>query len=158
MFSFYRIVRKIFYQDFQEFIIALNEQNVEYMIVGGYAVVLHGYHRSTGDLDIWVNPTKENFQKLKLAFSKFGLPTDAIKIEEFIDNKNFDVFTFGRPPLAIDIMTNVKGLHFGETYNTSEIKEIDGILIRVVNVKFLIAAKRAVGRLKDLDDIEHLDI
>jgi predicted nucleotidyltransferase len=57
----------IFNKDFQEFIQALNEANVKYMLVGGYAVILRGYSRSTGDMDIWVEKTRENFENLQVA-------------------------------------------------------------------------------------------
>ena len=70
----------IFNKDFQDFIKALNECNVEYILVGGYAVILHGYSRTTGDMDIWVNRNENNYDKLGLAFAKFGMPTFDMKI------------------------------------------------------------------------------
>jgi hypothetical protein len=63
----------LFNKDFLDFMLALNQSQVEYLIVGGYAVILHGYHRTMGDLDIWVNITEENFQRLKRVFTDFGL-------------------------------------------------------------------------------------
>lgn len=102
----------IFNTDFQDFLKCLNKVAVEYMLVGGYAVILYGYHRTTGDMDIWVNPTECNYNKLMQAFISFGLPTTAISLRDFIDNEDFEVFTFGRPPVSIDLMTQVKGLDF----------------------------------------------
>ena len=64
----------IFNSDFQDFIIALNRSEVEYVLVGGYSVILHGYARTTGDLDLWVNKTAENYQKIVHAFEMFGMP------------------------------------------------------------------------------------
>lgn len=64
----------IFNRDFQDFIQALNQASVRYVLVGGYAVILHGYNRTTGDLDIWVDRTESNFQKLSIAFASFGMP------------------------------------------------------------------------------------
>ena len=64
----------IFNTDFVEFINSLNNHQVEYLLVGGYSVIIHGYPRTTGDLDIWVNQTTENYGRLKLAFGEFGLP------------------------------------------------------------------------------------
>lgn len=73
----------IFNNDFKDFILYLNQYVVEYIVVGGYAVIIRGYSRSTGDIDIWVNKTEENFIKLQKAIKAFGLPEIAIKKEEF---------------------------------------------------------------------------
>jgi len=68
----------IFNPDFRDFLLSLSKVDVEYILVGGYAVILRGYSRSTGDMDIWVNKTEDNFEKLQLAFQDFGLPAEAI--------------------------------------------------------------------------------
>ena len=146
----------IFNHDFKEFITALNNASVEYILVGGYSVILHGYARTTGDLDIWVNRTRENYIRLITAFNAFGLSFFDMTENNFLFNDNFDVFTFGRPPVSIDIMNKVKGLEFENCYLESTIKEVDEILIRVINYNHLIKAKMAAGRPKDIDDIEHL--
>ncbi len=65
----------IFNPDFQDFIRALNSAEVDYLLVGGYAVILHGYNRTTGDLDVWVRKTSNNYQRLLVAFARFGMPT-----------------------------------------------------------------------------------
>ena len=146
-----------FNQDFQEFIVALNEKDVEYILVGGYAVILHGYHRTTGDLDIWINPTRENYQKMKSAFYAFGLPINAIAIKDFLNTASFEVFTFGRPPVSIDIMTHVKGLTFGKAFESSIINETQGFKIRLIGYQDLIEAKKSSRRYRDLNDIENLE-
>ena len=147
----------IFNQDFLDFINSLNRTKVEYILVGGYAVILYGYSRTTGDLDIWINPTEENYVKLIKSFSYFGLPTNIISKKDFLDTKNFEVFTFGRPPISIDIMTKVKGLVFATAYKRSMIYETNGIKIRLIHYNSLIKAKKASGRLKDLNDIQQLE-
>ena len=113
----------IFNEDFQEFITALNNNEVEYILVGGYSVILHGYSRTTGDLDIWINKEKENYFKLVKAFKEFKMPVFDMTENNFLKNPGINVFTFGRPPSAIDIMTEVKGLHFKDTFKTSQIIE-----------------------------------
>jgi len=147
----------VFNDDFKDFISKLNQCNVEYILVGGYAVILHGYHRTTGGLDIWINPTESNYERMIIAFSKFGLPTNAISKSDFMNNEEQDVFTFGRPPVCIDIMTKVKGLHFSETFNKSSLVKHEGIDIRLIQYQSLISAKKSSGRFKDLNDIEHLE-
>lgn len=94
----------IFNDDFRNFIQALNNNNVEYILVGGYAVILHGYRRATGDMDIWVNRTKENYSKLTGAFLQFGLPVFDMTEEKFLNADTADVFSYGRPPVSIDII------------------------------------------------------
>jgi predicted nucleotidyltransferase len=146
----------IFNDDFRDFIQCLNKHLVEYILVGGYAVIIRGYSRSTGDMDIWVNKTETNYTNLQSAIIEFGLPAEAIKREQFFTTE-FDVFSFGKPPYAIEIMTAVKGLDFTSTYELSTIERIDHQLdVRVIHLNQLIVAKKAAGRNKDLNDIENL--
>lgn len=145
----------IFNDDFKDFIIFLNQYEVEYIVVGGYAVIIRGYSRSTGDIDIWVNKTEGNYTKLQKAIKAFGLPDIAIKKEEFFSD-DFDVFAFGKPPYAIEIMTAVKGLDFKSTYNNSTIEQINETPVRIIHLQNLLVAKKAAGRSKDLNDIENL--
>ncbi len=146
----------IFNDDFQEFIHALNQHSVEYILVGGYSVILHGYARTTGDLDMWVNKSKNNYHQLKKAFTDFHMPVFEMTEENFLFNGAFNVFTFGRPPVSIDIMTEVKGLDFNETYKKASIVEIEGLSIRLINITDLLVAKKSAGRSKDLNDLENL--
>ncbi|MBC6992778.1 hypothetical protein H9S92_01265 [Lewinella lacunae] len=146
----------VFNSDFKDFIDALNRAGVAYLLVGGYAVILHGYSRTTGDLDIWVQPTSENYQLLELAFADFGMPTFDMTEANFLAPDKFDVFTFGVPPSAIDLMTRVKGLVFEEVYAQSSIYEFEDLAVRVINHRDLIAAKLAAGRYRDLNDVEQL--
>jgi hypothetical protein len=149
--------QNIFNRDFQEFILALNLNQVAYILVGGYAVIIHGYSRTTGDMDIWVNPTEKNYYKLMNAFFDFGLPTHAISLDEFMDPTQVDVFTFGRPPVCLDIMTSVKGLSFQDAWNNSITFPLDNELeVKTLCHEDLIVTKQASGRHRDLDDIENL--
>ena len=146
----------IFNNDFRDFIAALNEQEVEYMIVGGYAVILNGYRRSTGDMDIWVNVTPANHKRLLNAYVTFGLPTSDISEENFLNNDEIDVFTYGVPPVCIEIMKVLKGCDFAEAYQLSNVFDENDLKIRYIHIDTLIQAKKASGRYKDLDDIEKL--
>lgn len=146
----------IFNEDFKDFIKALNSNKVEYVLVGGYSVILHGYARTTGDMDIWVNRTLENYQKLLSAFSEFKMPVFDMTQKNFLDHNEWDVFSFGRKPNRIDIMVQVKGLEFKKAFSKSKIYTIEKVKIRTVRLQDLIQAKKASGRFKDLDDIEQL--
>ena len=148
----------IFNDDFRDFIFALNEQEVEYMLVGGYAVILNGYRRSTGDMDIWVNVTAANHKRLFNAYMSFGLPTSDISEENFLNNIEIEVFTYGVPPVCIEIMKVLKGCDFAEAYQLSNVFDENDLKIRYIHVDTLIQAKKASGRYKDLDDIEKLSL
>ena len=99
----------VFNQDFIEFIISLNKNKVEYILVGGYAVIYHGYNRTTGDMDIWVHATSDNYNRLLAAFNDFGMSVFDMSETKFLDTENFDVFSFGRAPVCIELLTKVKG-------------------------------------------------
>ena len=147
----------IFESDFSDFIHALNISNTEYLIVGGYAVIIHGYFRTTQDLDIWVNKTSENYLKLTKAFAIFGMPMFDMSLENFMANE-FDVFSIGRSPLRLDILTSLKGLTFSVAFENAENKEMEGLQLKYLSLEDLIKAKTASGRHKDLDDIEKLSL
>lgn len=147
----------IFNDDFRDFIRALNNNQVEYILVGGYAVILHGYRRVTGDMDIWVNRTRENYSKLTRAFAEFGLPVFDMTESKFLNAEQTDVFSFGRSPVGIDILTKLKGVDFDEAAATVQIFNDGGLEIKYLHLNNLIQAKKAAGRHKDLDDIDKLE-
>ncbi len=146
----------IFNEDFRDFLTALNAQEVKYILVGGFSVILHGYSRTTGDMDIWVERSTENYKKLKEAFRQFGMPVFDMTEENFLSHPSWDVFTFGTPPVAIDIMVKVKGLDFKQTYDNSVIFEDGDLRIRTIHKDNLIQAKKSAGRSKDLNDLENI--
>ena len=146
----------IFNDDFRDFIRTLNIHNVRYILVGGYSVILHGYSRTTGDMDIWVDKTLDNYQRLRRAFLEFGMPVFDMTEKRFLYDPNVDVFTYGKPPSSIDIMIEVKGMDFNECYENSVFFEEDGLQIRTIHFNNLINAKKASGRAKDMDDLENL--
>lgn len=145
----------IFNEHFRDFIKALEANKVEYVLVGGMAEILHGYVRGTGDMDVWVNKNKDNYQKLIKAFALFGMPVFDMTEDAFLGNE-FDVWSVGVPPVRIEIMTAVKGLVFDETYSQSQLYNEDGLQIRFIQLNDLLQAKKAAGRFRDLDDIDQL--
>ena len=145
----------IFNEHFRDFIKALNDNKVEYVIVGGMAVILHGYIRGTGDMDVWVNKTKDNYRKLVKAFAQFGMPVFDMTEDDFLGNE-FDVWGIGVQPVRIEIMTAVKDLAFEETFRQSQFYNEDGLQIRFIHLNHLLQAKKAAGRFRDLDDIDQL--
>lgn len=146
----------IFNSDFRDFINSLNKHGVKYMLVGGYSVVLHGYSRTTGDMDLWVERSEENYLKIKSAFQDFGMPVFDMTKENFMFHPVWDVFTFGVPPVAIDIMIKLEGFSFQEVYERAITFFDDDLEIKVIHKNDLIAAKQKAGRSKDLNDLENL--
>ena len=146
----------IFNEDFRDFLAALHRNKVRYMLVGGYSVILHGYSRTTGVLDIWVEKTLANYQLLARAFADFGMPTFDMTADNFLHNPAFDVFTFGRSPVAIDIITKPKGLDFADAYPQATDAIVEGLTIRLIQYQHLLQAKRAAGRPRDQNDLDNL--
>ncbi len=146
----------IFNQDFRDFLAALNDQQVKYIPVGGYSVILHGYSRTTGDMDIWVERSAKNYVQLKKAFLQFEMPVFDMSEENFLNHPSWDVFTFGVPPVAIDIMVKLKGLDFDDVYERATLFEDSGLAIRAIHKTDLIEANKSAGRAKDQDDLENL--
>ncbi len=148
----------IFNDDFRDFIAALNEADVEYILVGGYSVILHGYKRITGDIDIWVNKTSENYDKIVVAFSIFGMPVFDMTKERFLSTHvESEVFRFGISPSRIDLMTTVKGLSFADCFPMADWYQDEEIKVRLIHYKQLIESKLAAGRDKDNIDIKNLE-
>lgn len=143
----------LFNKDFLDFIHALNITEVEYILVGGYAVILHGFARSTADMDVWVNKTYWNYQKLKKAYSIFGAPIFSEK--DFLGDE-IDVWGIGREPNRIEILNQLKGITFEEAFPLCKTFMQNNIAIKYIHINHLIKAKEAAGRLKDKNDVEQL--
>ena len=146
----------IFNEDFQEFLTALNNANVKYVLVGGYSVIYHGFPRTTGDLDIFVEVSEQNYNSIETAFLDFGMPVFDMTRENFLKNSDFNVFSFGRSPVSIEILKAISGLEFKEVYDQAINTEIENIKLKVINLSHLKENKKQSGRNKDLNDLENL--
>jgi hypothetical protein len=140
--------------DFKDFIRLLNEHEVEYLLIGGYAVALYGHVRFTQDMDIWVNTTPENAQRVVQTLLAFGLSSANELLDVF--QKENRVVAMGVPPLKIEVVTTISGVNFEACYAEREVLEIEGLLINYLSFKYLRINKAASGRPKDLADLEHL--
>jgi hypothetical protein len=141
--------------DFKEFLQFLDAEKVEYLLVGGYAVGVHGFSRGTGDLDIWVAMSEQNARSLVRALRRFGFSERAVDESLFLNEHQ--IVTMGHPPLRIDLMTSVSGIEFREAYEEHEVRIMDGIPVHVISRNHLLQNKRAAGRSKDKNDIEELE-
>lgn len=111
--------------DFEDFIQFLNQYEVDYMIVGGYAMAFHGSPRYTGDLDIWIDISESNAEKMLLVINAFGFSSLGFKKEDFL--KENLINQIGYPPLRIDILTNIDGIDFKEAYTQKQVIEIEDL-------------------------------
>lgn len=140
--------------DFKEFLQCLNTHEVEYLLVGGYAVGFHGYPRSTGDMDIWVATTVRNARKTLKALVDFGF--GGTNVTQAMFQKPNYVVRMGVPPLRIEVLTSISGVTFSKCYRQRVEVEMDGVMVKIINLEDLRTNKRASGRLKDLNDLQNL--
>lgn len=141
-------------KDFKEFVALLKEHGAEYMIVGGYAVGVHGYPRYTGDLDIWLNPTRDNAERVRAALADFGFAGLNISIADLTNEDN--VVQLGQPPLRIDLLMSIDGVTFEVCYANRKEETFDGLRMNFIGYHDLVKNKKASGRHRDLDDVENM--
>ena len=141
-------------QDFKELLHLFAEHEVEYLIAGGYAVVHHAQPRYTKDLDLWINPSAENSQRVGRAFMKFGVPLVEVTLEDFASEGL--QFMIGIEPNAIGFLTTIPGLSFSDAWRNRVVDESFGFPVFYISKPDLIAAKIASGRQVDLADVEEL--
>lgn len=142
-------------QDFKEFIALLNGNEVRYLIVGGYAVAFHGHPRYTKDLDIWIDPKRENIDKLLQALDQFGFGSLGLKLEDFLDPE--EMIQLGLPPNRIDLFTGLKDVDFNRCFEVKSKIEIDDVTAYVIDLGSLKKNKKATGRPQDLADLSNLE-
>jgi hypothetical protein len=140
--------------DFEDFIKLLNHYEVEYMIIGGYAMAFHGRPRYTGDLDIWINISEPNAQKMLRVLEEFGFSSLNFKEEDFL--KENLINQIGYPPLRIDILTSIDGINFDDAYPKKQVITIEDFTANYIGLNELIKNKNASGRQQDLVDVKTL--
>lgn len=140
--------------DFKEFLQLLHSRQVEYLLIGGYAVGYYGYPRATGDIDIWVARSRENANKLVSVLREFGFDLPGLSEGLFLAEDQ--VIRMGLPPLRIELLTTISGVQFEECYAERMVATLDGVAVTVISLHHLKTNKQASGRLKDLSDLENL--
>lgn len=140
--------------DFKDFLKLLNSHNVKYLLVGGYAVGYHGYPRSTGDMDIWIAVNEENAAKAASVLRDFGMTGSDVSDDLFLESGK--IIRMGFPPVRIEVLTGASGVEFDECYARRVIALCDDIEIPMISISDLKINKKASGRYKDLEDLEHL--
>ena len=141
-------------QDFKEFIQLLNDNQVKYLVIGGYAVAVHGHPRYTKDIDIWIEISEENAQKLVTALTQFGFESLGLTSEDF--QTPHQIIQLGYPPNRIDLITNPDGIDFQTCYDSKIEVTLNDVPVKFINLDNLKKNKLASGRLQDLADLEKL--
>ncbi len=141
-------------QDFKEFLKLLNDYHVKYLLIGGYAVGYHGFPRTTVDMEIWVAADSQNAMKLVAVFHAFGMKNPDIKPDLFLKPGN--IVRLGVPPVRIEIFNEIDGVKFSDCITNAVLGDFEGVQVPLISLDDLKRNKKASGRHKDLEDLEHL--
>ncbi len=140
----------------REVLDACIKHDVQFLIVGGYAVNFHGFRRTTGDIDLWIKPGNENKIKVLKALNELGIEQGILSQLQEMDFSKHLVFSDGEEPFKIDFMTYISGVTFEEAYSEKIMTEIDELNIPFIHLNHLVLSKINTGRKKDIIDIEQL--
>ena len=142
-------------EDFEDFIKTLNRHHADYLIVGGYAMAFHGKPRYTGDLDIWIDISETNAEKLLAVMDEFGFASLGFTKNDFL--KENLINQIGYPPLRIDILTSIDGVLFKDAYANKLTIDLEGYQANYIGLDELIQNKKASSRKIDISDVEDLE-
>jgi hypothetical protein len=140
--------------DFKGFIQPLNDNQVRYLVVGGYAVALHGDPRYTKDIDIWIEMTSENAVRIVQAVQQFGFGSLGLQVQDFLTADT--IIQLGYPPCRIGLLTTLTSVDFESCFAARVVVEIDDVLVNFIDLENLKQNKRATGRAQDIADVENL--
>ena len=141
-------------KDFNEFVELFIAHDVQFLIIGGYALAAHGLPRATGDLDAWVWATETNATKIITALNAFGFADVGISVGDF--SREDSVIQLGFPPYRIDILTSIDGVEFTEAWARRVMVRINNMDVPFISRSDLIINKTAVGRPQDMADVQRL--
>ncbi len=142
------------HKDFEEFLQLLNDEMVEYVIVGGYAVAFHGYVRATQDIDLFFRNSEKNILRIQKALLSFGISTTSEQLLEFKDPGS--ILRMGLPPVKIEMINSISGLSFNEVWENRNSGHYGTVPVNFISFEHLLKNKRESGRPKDIADIDEL--
>lgn len=140
--------------EFSELLRLLNDRDVRYLVVGGYAVTYHGYPRTTGDLDLWIDRTETNAGRVVDALRAFGFDVPKLAPSLFLEEDR--IVRMGHPPLRVEVFPSISGVDFAPCYDKRVVDALGDVEATIIGLECLKKNKRASGRHKDLDDLENL--
>lgn len=141
-------------KDFKEFLRLLRAHGVEYLLIGGWAVGLHGYPRATEDLDVWIAIAPANAAGVVDVLKEFGFDVPGLSVDLFLQEDQ--IVRMGVEPVRIEVSTSISGVDFPECYGERLETMLDGEPVSLISLRHLKINKKASGRLKDLADLDYL--
>ena len=141
-------------KDFKEFLRLLRAHGVEYLLIGGWAVGLHGYPRATEDLDVWIDIAPANAAKVVDVVKEFGFDVPELSVDLFLQEDQ--IVRMGVEPVRIEVSTSISGVDFPECYGERLETKLDGEPVSLISLRHLKINKKASARLKDLADLDYL--
>lgn len=143
--------------DFLDLLASLRTHEVEHLIVGAFALAVHGVARATGDIDVWVRPSHANAARVVAAVTAFGAPLEAHGVDADAFVRPGTVYQLGLPPSRIDLLTRIDGVSFDDAWSGRVTATFDGLSVPVLGLAALRTNKAATGRAKDRADLAMLD-
>ncbi|MBX3175290.1 MAG: hypothetical protein KF709_12815 [Gemmatimonadaceae bacterium] len=144
------------HRDFRDIVVELIRHEARFLIVGAHALAAHGVPRATADLDIWIEPTEGNAERVWRALAAFGAPVESLGLTKAELSRPDIVAQLGLPPVRIDLMTGLSGVRFADAWQNRVEAEFDGVRAPFLGRSDLVVNKRATGRTRDLADLESL--
>ena len=141
--------------DFHDILSIFNDRGVDYLLVGAYALAVHGFPRATGDIDLWILTTRDNASRVYASLAEFGAPMEQLSEQDFVAKGI--VFQIGVAPRRVDVLTSIDGVEFEDAWARRLEIDIEGLRVPVLSREDLIKNKRASGRPKDLADLAWLE-
>jgi hypothetical protein len=145
------------HEDFRDLLVLFADAGVEFVIVGAYALALHGAPRASGDIDLFVRATQDNAERVFAALARFGAPLEAAGISAADFARPALVYQIGLPPRRIDVLTEISGVSFDEVWESRLTADVEGRPIGFIGRAALLKNKRAAGRPQDIVDAARLD-
>ena len=142
--------------EFKKLLLLLNKYNVSYMLIGGYAVIYHGYERNTTDMDIWLKPENSNRDKLMQALNEFGIGSESIQKLSKLDFLQTQFFFLGEKPRRVDFLTRINNVSFAEAEPAVNYFPLADEMIPIIHYEHLILSKISNNRPQDIADVDRL--
>ena len=140
--------------DFKDMLLCLQEEKVEFLLVGAYAIAAHGNPRATGDMDLWIKPDPDNGRRVIRALQAFSAPTSGLSVDDFV--KDDTIVQIGVVPCRIDLITGIEAVRFDEAWENRVTASVDGLTLFVISKADMLKNKLALNRDKDKSDIAWL--
>jgi len=142
--------------EYKKMLIMLVKHDVKFMLIGGYAVIFHGYERFTTDMDIFLEPENKNRDKLITALKEFGIEKESLHKLSALDFNKIQMFHFGERPRRIDFLTKINLVTFNEAVKETKPFPLGNIIVPVIQYRHLILSKMTTDRPQDKADVEML--